>query len=117
MGDEGGFAPDLPSNESALEIILQSIERAGFRAWDETSCWVSTRRARSSTANGPTSSNRKGKVVSIFGAVCRLPRRLGAPGIQIASIEDGMAEDDWDGWKLLTEKLGDRVQLVGDDLS
>ncbi len=113
VGDEGGFAPDLPSNESAIEIILEAIEKAGFEAGKEIFIGID---AASSEfyKNGLydlASENRKltaSEFIDVLESwVDKYP---------ILSIEDGLAEDDWDGWKLLTERLGKKVQLVGDDL-
>ncbi|MCA1799224.1 MAG: phosphopyruvate hydratase [Xanthomonadaceae bacterium] len=113
VGDEGGFAPDLPSNEAALETILEAIERAGFKAG--TDVWLGLDVASSEFyrdgAYHLDSENRHfdaaGFTDYLAGLVDRYP---------IISIEDGMAEDDWTGWQLLSERLGARVQLVGDDL-
>ncbi|VAX10744.1 Enolase [hydrothermal vent metagenome] len=113
VGDEGGFAPDLPSNESAIEIILEAIDKAGFEAGRDIFIGID---AASSEfyKNGLydlASENRKltaSEFIDVLESwVDKYP---------ILSIEDGLAEDDWDGWKLLTERLGKKVQLVGDDL-
>ncbi len=111
VGDEGGFAPDLPSTEAAIEAVLEAAERAGHRE-------------RIAIALDPAATE-------VFGdGVYRLPgegRELDTGGLvglwaelaerfPIVSIEDGLAEEEWDGWRLLTERLGDRIQLVGDDL-
>jgi len=111
VGDEGGFAPDLPSTEAAIEAVLEAAERAGHRE-------------RIAIALDPAATE-------VFGdGVYRLPgegRELDTEGLvglwaelaerfPIVSIEDGLAEEEWDGWRLLTERLGDRIQLVGDDL-
>jgi enolase len=113
VGDEGGFAPDLSSNESAIEVILEAIDKAGFKAG--TDIFLALDPASSEFyRDGNYHLASEGRVLdsAAFGDyladwVDRYP---------IISIEDGMAEDDWDGWKLHTEKLGGRVQLVGDDL-
>ena len=113
VGDEGGFAPDLPSNEAAIEVILEAIRKAGFVAGRDIYLGLDV-------ASSEFYSN--GKYV-----LASERRSFDAAGFAdylaawvdqypIISIEDGMDEGDWDGWKLLTEKLGDRVQLVGDDL-
>ena len=113
VGDEGGFAPDLPSNEAALETILVAIEKAGFKTGEDI---VLALDVASSEFFGDgvyrlASENREfdaaGFCDYLQGLVASYP---------IVSIEDGMAEDDWAGWKLLTERLGKKVQLVGDDL-
>jgi enolase len=113
VGDEGGFAPDLPSNEAALETILVAIEKAGFKAGEDI---VLALDAASSEfyADGVyrlASEDREFDAAEfcdyLEGLVARYP---------IVSIEDGMAEDDWEGWKLHTQRLGKRIQLVGDDV-
>ena len=113
VGDEGGFAPDLPSNEAALETILQAIEKAGYKAGHDIYLGLD---AASSEfhKNGRYELASEGKSFDAAGFVDYLARWVDA--YPIITIEDGMAEDDWDGWKLLTDKLGRRVQLVGDDL-
>lgn len=113
VGDEGGFAPDLPSNEAALETILEAIERAGYKAGRQIFLGLDV--ASSEFFSGGIynleSENRKFTsaqfVDYLDGLVSRYP---------IITVEDGMAEGDWDGWALLTQRLGKRVQLVGDDL-
>jgi enolase len=113
VGDEGGFAPDLPSNEAALETILQAIEQAGFTAGKDI-CLALDVASSEIFADGVytlASEDRQFDAAGfsdyLAGLVDRYP---------IISVEDGMAEDDWDGWKIHSEKLGDRVQLVGDDI-
>lgn len=113
VGDEGGFAPNLGSNEEAINVVLEAIEKAGFRPGEDV--YVALDAASSeffkdgkyhfeSTGDSMTSA----EMVSFWENWCtKYP---------IASIEDGLAEDDWAGWKLATEKLGNQVQLVGDDL-
>ena len=113
VGDEGGFAPNLPSNEAALEVILEAIAQAGYHAGKDI--YVGLDVASSEFyKNGQYVLESEGKRFSssefvdyLAGWVERYP---------IISIEDGLAEGDWDGWALLTKKLGQRVQLVGDDL-
>jgi enolase len=113
VGDEGGFAPDLPSNEAALETILVAIEKAGFRTGDDIvlALDVASSEFYADGVYRLASENREfdaaGFCDYLQGLVASYP---------IVSIEDGMAEDDWAGWKLLTERLGKKVQLVGDDL-
>jgi enolase len=113
VGDEGGFAPDLPSNEAALETILVAIEKAGFKAGEDI---VLALDAASSEfhaggvyrlASEDREFDSAGFCDYLEGLVARYP---------IVSIEDGMAEDDWEGWKLHTQRLGKRIQLVGDDV-
>ena len=113
VGDEGGFAPSLPSNKEAIEVILAAIEKAGYQPGKD--CFLALDPAASEfykdsqyilSREGASLSSQE--MVEYYTAwVSRYP---------IISIEDGMAEDDWDGWRLLTEKLGNKVQLVGDDL-
>ncbi len=115
VGDEGGFAPDLKSNEEALELILQAIETAGYKAGEEIYL-----------ALDPASSEFYQKERGLY--FLKSENKELSPGemvdyyvqlvnkYPIISIEDGMAEDDWDGWKILTQKLGDKIQLVGDDV-
>lgn len=113
VGDEGGFAPDLPSNEAALETIIEAIGKAGYRAGEDV--WLGLDVASSEFFKAGTyrlaSENRDfdaaGFADYLAGLVDRYP---------IITIEDGMAEGDWAGWKLLSQRLGSRVQLVGDDL-
>jgi enolase len=113
VGDEGGFAPDLKSNEEALELILRAIDQAGYAPGKDISIALDPASSEF-YADGfyhLASEDRKldsAAMVDFWADwVARYP---------IVSIEDGLAEDDWDGWKLLTQKLGDRCQLVGDDL-
>jgi len=113
VGDEGGFAPDLPSNEAALEIILQSIEKAGYRPGQDI--WLGLDAASSEFyKDGHYEIASEGERFTSAEFVDYLSRWVDR--YPIISIEDGMAENDWDGWKRLSERLGKRVQLVGDDL-
>jgi enolase len=113
VGDEGGFAPDLGSNEEALEILMMGIEAAGYEAGREA--FIALDPATSELyENGAYVLEHEGRTLSgeeltdYWAGVCdRYP---------VVSIEDGMDEEDWDGWARITERLGDRVQLVGDDL-
>ena len=114
VGDEGGFAPDLKSNEEAIEVILQAIDKAGYKAGSEI--FIALDPASSSFyENGKymlraeASPKKSAEEMVDFYAdwVSRYP---------ICSIEDGLAEDDWDGWKALTEKIGKKIQIIGDDL-
>jgi enolase len=115
VGDEGGFAPNLKSNEEALEVILEAIQKAGYKAGDQVAIAIDP--AASEFYDKPSGkyvfkksdkSSRTSEQMADFWAnwLRQYP---------IISIEDGMAEDDWAGWKLLTERLGKQVQLVGDD--
>ncbi len=113
LGDEGGFAPDLSSNEEPIQIIMQAIEKAGYKAGEQMAIALDVAASELVTEGGYRldSENRtvtSAELVDYYVDLCsKYP---------IVSIEDGLSEDDWDGWKLLTEKLGDKVQLVGDDL-
>jgi enolase len=113
VGDEGGFAPDLPSNEAAIEVILEAIGKAGFRAGEDI--WLGLDCASSEFhKDGRYVLESEGRSFDAAGFADYLAGWV--EQYPILTIEDGMAEDDWDGWKLLTERLGGRVQLVGDDL-
>jgi enolase len=113
VGDEGGFAPNLPNNAAAIDLILEAIDKAGYQAGQQA--WIAMDVAATELYDA------KKKRYTIDG------RDLDAAGMvdlltswaekyPICSIEDGCSEDDWEGWKLLTERLGGKVQLVGDDL-
>lgn len=113
VGDEGGFAPNLSSNEEAIEVILEAIEQAGYSAGKDI--WLGLDVASSEFyKDGIYDLASENKKLDAAG----FADYLGAwvDKYPIISIEDGMDESDWDGWKLLTEKLGSRIQLVGDDL-
>jgi enolase len=113
VGDEGGFAPDLPSNEAALETILEAIERAGYKAGKQIFLGldVASSEFYSNGVYHLESENRKFTSAQFTDYLEGLAGRY-----PIVTIEDGMAEGDWEGWALLTQRLGKRVQLVGDDL-
>jgi enolase len=113
VGDEGGFAPDLPSNEAAIETILEAIEKTGYRVGEDVSLGLDVASSEF-FKNGVYTLDSEGKS---FGPE-KFAEYLAAWVRQypIISIEDGMAEDDWDGWAVLTNLIGDRCQLVGDDL-
>ena len=113
VGDEGGFAPSLSSNSQAIEYILQSIEQAGYQPGKD--CFIALDPAASEFyKDGKYILSREGKELTSQQMVDYYVILVN--NYPIISIEDGMAEDDWAGWQLLTGKLGDRVQLVGDDL-
>jgi enolase len=113
VGDEGGFAPSLKSNSEAVEAILSAVEKAGYRPGKD--CFIALDPAASEFyKDGRYVLSREEKVLNRQQMVEYYVRWTDL--YPIISIEDGMAEDDWEGWQLLTEKLGDRVQLVGDDL-
>lgn len=116
VGDEGGFAPNMRSNDEAIETVLKAIEAAGFKpgddvliAMDAASSEFYDEEKKKYVFSKSTKEELDSAAMVDYWAnwVSQYP---------IASIEDGLAEDDWDGWKLLTEKIGDKVQLVGDDL-
>jgi enolase len=116
VGDEGGYAPNLQSNEEALEMILKAIEKAGYKPGHDiyialdpaTSELYDTEKQRYVFKKSDKRELTSAEMVDFWADwVKRYP---------IVSIEDGLAEDDWNGWKLMTEKLGKKIQLVGDDL-
>jgi enolase len=113
IGDEGGFAPDLESNGAALGLISEAVERSGYSLGDQI-VFALDPAASEFYENGEYDLAGEGKrlsreeMVDYYVGLC--------DEYPILSIEDGLAEDDWDGWAMITEKLGDRVQLVGDDL-
>lgn len=114
VGDEGGFAPNLPSNEAAIEVICEAIEKAGYRAGEDIALALDVAASEILGDDGlyhltgdHTAKDAAGMVAYYQGLLENYP---------IISIEDGLGEEDWDGWKLLTETLGGKIQLVGDDL-
>jgi len=113
VGDEGGFAPDLPSNEAAIEVILEAIEKAGYKAGEDIMIAID---AASSEfyKDGKYVLASENKSLSASEFIDVLEDWVNK--YPIISIEDGLAEDDWDGWKEITERLGNKIQLVGDDL-
>ena len=113
VGDEGGFAPDLPSNEAAIEVILQAVESAGYKAGEDI--FIAIDAASSEFyKDGKYVLASEGKQLTSEEFVDYLDAWVNK--YPIISIEDGMAEDDWNGWAKLTERMGKQVQLVGDDL-
>ncbi len=113
VGDEGGFAPNLSSNEAAIEVILEAVEQAGFKAGDEIFIGID---AASSEfyQDGKYNLASEGKIMDATGMIDVLESWVDQ--YPILTIEDGLDEGDWDGWKQLTERLGKKIQLVGDDL-
>jgi enolase len=113
VGDEGGFAPDLPNNAAAIDVILTAIEKAGYKPGEQV--WIAMDPAASEFYDSAKKVYKidgeeldsAGMVELLSGWVAKYP---------ICSIEDGCAEDDWEGWKLLTKQLGGKVQVVGDDV-
>ncbi len=114
VGDEGGFAPNLKSNEEPIAVIMEAIEKAGYKAGEQISIALDVAASELINEEGKYELKGEGRtltseeLVAYYADLCaKYP---------IVSIEDGLSEDDWDGWKILTEKIGDKVQLVGDDL-
>lgn len=113
LGDEGGFAPDLSSNEEPIQVIMEAIAKAGYKAGEQIAIALDVAASELVTEGGYRldSENRtvtSEQLVDYYADLCaKYP---------IVSIEDGLSEDDWAGWKILTERLGSKVQLVGDDL-
>ncbi len=117
VGDEGGFAPNLKTNEEAIEVILEAIEKAGYKVGTEigialdpaaSEFFLKEKNAYHLFKSAPNKEIPIEKMVDYWADW--------AKKYPIVSLEDGLAEDDWDGWQILTEKLGDKIQLVGDDL-
>ena len=115
VGDEGGFAPDLKSNEEALEVILEAIEKAGYKAgedvllaMDVASSEFYNKEKKVYELSGEGKTLTASELVDFYATLVEK--------YPIVSIEDGLDENDWDGWKVLTDRLGKKVQLVGDDL-
>ncbi len=113
VGDEGGFAPNLKSPEEALDLIMIAIEHAGYRAGEQISLCldIAATEFHSNSIYSLEGMNRKFNSMEMVGYIEELCNRY-----PISSVEDGLDEDDWDGWSNLTESLGTNVQLVGDDL-
>ncbi len=115
VGDEGGFAPNLPSNEDALKVIMDAIERAGYKAGEDivlaldvaaNEIYDEEKHLYNLASEGKSYTSEE--ILAYYeGLVEKYP---------IVSIEDGLAEEDWEGWKLMTEKMGSKIQIVGDDL-
>ena len=115
VGDEGGFAPDLATNEDAIKVILEAIEKAGYKAGTDIRLALDV--AASEMYDEKTKMyNLEGEGVKKTSAEMVAYYEMLVDKYPIVSIEDGLAEDDWEGWKLLTDALGKKVQLVGDDL-
>tara|TARA_B110000858_G_scaffold68833_1_gene79927 strand:- start:6383 stop:7660 length:1278 start_codon:yes stop_codon:yes gene_type:complete len=113
VGDEGGFAPDLPSNRAALDTIMTAIEKAGFKPGGDILLGLDVASSEF-YKDGVYDLESEGRTFDAAGFSAYLAEL--ADAYPIITIEDGMDESDWDGWRLLTDALGDRVQLVGDDL-
>jgi len=114
VGDEGGFAPNLKSNEEPIEVILKAVEKAGYKPGEEIAIALDVASSELVNSEGKYELKSENKIlcaeelVEYYENLCKK--------YPIVSIEDGLSEDDWDGWKILTQKLGDKIQLVGDDL-
>lgn len=113
VGDEGGFSPSLGKNEKALELIVEAIEKAGYKPGEEVGIAIDAA-ASEFYVDGMYDLASEGKKVSVEEMVAEYADWV--EKYPIFSIEDGLHEDDWDGWRMLTEKIGNKVQLVGDDL-
>jgi enolase len=114
LGDEGGFAPALGSNTAALDFLMQAIERAGYRPGDDIALALDVAASEFAQDNGRYRLRREGVTLDSEELVSRYEAIVDR--YPIVSIEDGLGEDDWAGWAMLTRRLGGRVQLVGDDL-
>lgn len=114
IGDEGGFAPNLKSNEEPLQIIIQAIERAGYRPGEEIALALDVASSELVDEKGLYHLEGEGRTLSAQELVGYYENLIAK--YPIVSIEDGLSEDDWEGWKHLTERLGGKIQLVGDDL-
>ena len=116
VGDEGGFAPNIASNDEAIEVVLKAIEKAGFKPGEDVFIAMDAASsefydAKTKTYTFKKSDGKKLKSDEMVDYWAKWAKKY-----PIISIEDGMGEEDWDGWKKLTDKIGDKVQLVGDDL-
>ena len=114
VGDEGGFAPALPSNTAALDLLMDAIEAAGYRPGDDVALALDIAASEFAEEGGRYRLRRENVVLNSEELVTRYESLV--ERYPIVSIEDGLGEDDWAGWALLTKRLGTRVQLVGDDL-
>ncbi len=113
VGDEGGFAPRLPNHEAAIKLIMEAIEKAGYRPGDDVALALDCA-ASEFFSDGEYTLACEGRTLNAAAFTDLLESWVDK--YPIISIEDGMSENDWDGWKLLTKRIGDRVQLVGDDI-
>src|SRR5213595_1125778 len=114
VGDEGGFAPALGSNTAALDLFMQAIERAGYRPGDDIALALDVAASEFAQDNGRYRLRREGVTLDSDELISRYEAIVDR--YPVVSIEDGLGEDDWAGWAMLTRRLGSRVQLVGDDL-
>ncbi len=114
VGDEGGFAPNLKSNEEALQVIMEAIKSAGYKAGEDVLLALDVAASEIYNDGQYNFTNEKQAIKTAAETVAFYEDLVAR--YPIISIEDGLAENDWDGWKLMTEKLGDKIQIVGDDL-
>jgi len=114
LGDEGGFAPNLKNNEEPLEVIMKAIEKAGYKPGKDFGLAMDVASSEFTAEGGGYRLDAEDRTVTSAELVDYLADMCDK--YPIVSIEDGLSEDDWDGWKMLTDKVGDRVQIVGDDL-
>ncbi|WP_456323822.1 phosphopyruvate hydratase [Hydrogenimonas sp.] len=114
LGDEGGFAPNLSSNEEPIEVIIKAIERAGYKPGEQIAIALDVASSELVDDEGGYRLDSEGRTLSSEEMVDYYERLV--EKYPIVSIEDGLSEDDWDGWKIMSDRLGDKVQLVGDDL-
>lgn len=114
IGDEGGFAPNLSSNAQPIEVILKAIEEAKYRPGEDIAIALDVASSELVDKGGKYNLSGEGRILTSKELVEYYVELCGK--YPIVSIEDGLSEDDWDGWRYLTERLGDRIQLVGDDL-
>ncbi|RKZ07185.1 phosphopyruvate hydratase [bacterium] len=113
VGDEGGFAPNLESNREALDIIVEAIEKAGYKPLEDVALAIDVAASEILHEDG-YHLDAEGKVLDAAGMVDYYETLI--KDFPIVTIEDGLGEDDWDGWKILTERLADKIQLIGDDI-
>ncbi len=114
VGDEGGFAPNLKNNEEPIEVIMNAIEKAGYKAGEQIVIALDVASSELTNEDGKYVLKSENKELTSSELISYYENLVNK--YPIVSIEDGLSEDDWDGWKELTDRLGDRVQLVGDDL-
>ncbi|KPU45245.1 enolase [Oxobacter pfennigii] len=114
VGDEGGFAPNLSSNEEAIKIILEAVEKAGYKAGSDISIAIDAAATEFFKEDNKYHLEGEGKVYTSYEMVDYYESLVNK--YPIVSLEDGLSEEDWDGWKALTQRLGGKIQLVGDDL-
>jgi len=115
VGDEGGFAPNLATNEEAIQVIIEAIEKAGYKAGEDIKIALDVAASEFYDADSKVY-NLSGEGVKRTAEEMIAYYEMLVSKYPIISIEDGLAEDDWDGWKTLTDRIGKKVQLVGDDL-